>query len=325
LLAIAIPAVQRARESARRNACLGQAGFLAVGCLNHHEIHGHFPSGGWGRAFVGDPDRGFGPDQPGSWLYNVLPFVENQELHDLGSDGDALLITTEQRTGARKVLTSPPAFINCPTRRQSMVLTNNGIIHNADASPSVAGRSDYAINSGTYYVEYSDGPECAMDYAPAASYSDWLADSVDMINNPWKLNGVSHQRSTVTSNEVLDGLSNTLLLGEKMLLPTDYQTGTSAGDDDTWCSGFNNDNHRMVEVRSVGSAREPQFEYDQPVADTAPNIDDRFERFGSAHETTWNASFCDGSARSLSYDIDGQVGARLADRRDANRVDASEL
>ena len=37
-----------------------------------------------GYCWVGDPDRGFGTRQPGGWCYNVLPYLEHQDLHDLG-------------------------------------------------------------------------------------------------------------------------------------------------------------------------------------------------------------------------------------------------
>ena len=33
---------------------------------------------------IGDPDRGFGEEQPGGWIFNILPFMEEQALYDLG-------------------------------------------------------------------------------------------------------------------------------------------------------------------------------------------------------------------------------------------------
>ena len=37
-----------------------------------------FRRGGLEPDWVGDPDKGFGPEQPGGWIYNVLPFIEDR-------------------------------------------------------------------------------------------------------------------------------------------------------------------------------------------------------------------------------------------------------
>ena len=60
LVALLLPAIQAAREAARRNQCMSQIKQLALGCLNTHDTQKHFPTGGWGWGWVGDPDRGFG-------------------------------------------------------------------------------------------------------------------------------------------------------------------------------------------------------------------------------------------------------------------------
>lgn len=84
LVALLLPAVQAARESSRRSQCQNQLKQQALACHNHADVHKHFPTGGWGWLWVGDPDRGFGVDQPGGWIFNVLPFLEQNDLHDRG-------------------------------------------------------------------------------------------------------------------------------------------------------------------------------------------------------------------------------------------------
>ena len=60
---------------------------LALGCLNHEQATGRFPTGGWGWAWTGDADLGTAQRQPGGWIYNLLPYIEQRALHDLGRAG----------------------------------------------------------------------------------------------------------------------------------------------------------------------------------------------------------------------------------------------
>ena len=85
LIALLLPAVQAAREAARIAQCQNNIKQLALGCLDHESATKRFPTGGWGFAWTGDPDRGTDWRQPGGWIYNVLPYIEQQALHDLGS------------------------------------------------------------------------------------------------------------------------------------------------------------------------------------------------------------------------------------------------
>ncbi|MCA9165799.1 MAG: DUF1559 domain-containing protein, partial [Planctomycetales bacterium] len=117
LIALLLPAVQAAREAARRTQCQNNLKQIGLGFLNHHDVHRHFPTGGWGSAWQGEPDLGFNDKQPGGWIYNVLPFIEQQTLHDLGKG-----ITP--RTAQTAVLvqrdeTPVPAFA-CPSRRSAI-------------------------------------------------------------------------------------------------------------------------------------------------------------------------------------------------------------
>ena len=77
------------------------------------------PSGGWSHLMVGDPDRGFGKRQPGSWDYSILPFIEQTALHDLGRGltGAAKSAINVQR------ITTPLTAYNCPTRRRPVLYT----------------------------------------------------------------------------------------------------------------------------------------------------------------------------------------------------------
>ena len=85
LVALLLPAVQAAREAARRMQCKNHLKQIGIAAHSHIEAQGAFPSGGWGNGWVGDPDRGFGKQQPGGPFFALLSFIEESALASTGS------------------------------------------------------------------------------------------------------------------------------------------------------------------------------------------------------------------------------------------------
>ncbi|TWT41351.1 glycosyltransferase [Botrimarina hoheduenensis] len=143
LVAISLPAVEMAREAARRSSCGNNLKQLALAAKLHTDSHQHFPTGGWGEEWVGDPDLGFGVRQPGGWVYNVLPFVEAGTLRDLGSGQPA----EEKNHSLTQLMQSPLEVFNCSSRRACSIYPYSGPqpLRNANPPEKVA-KSDYAIN-----------------------------------------------------------------------------------------------------------------------------------------------------------------------------------
>ena len=83
LIALLLPAVQAAREAARQLQCKNNLKQISLAALNHEHVNRWLPTGGWSDCFVGDPNAGFGKLQPGGFFYNILPYMEQQALHDL--------------------------------------------------------------------------------------------------------------------------------------------------------------------------------------------------------------------------------------------------
>jgi prepilin-type N-terminal cleavage/methylation domain-containing protein len=101
-------AVQAARDQARRMQCQNNLRQLGIAIHEHVEANGHFPTGGWGWRWAGDPDRGTDERQPGSWIYNILPFLEQTPLWKLGqSDNDA----NKRLAGKQRSETSLPMLV----------------------------------------------------------------------------------------------------------------------------------------------------------------------------------------------------------------------
>ena len=85
LMSLLLPAVQSAREAARQTQCKNNLSQIGKATLEHVAQYEFFPTGGWGYGWAGDPDRGFNIQQPGGFFYNILPFLEQRNLWQLGA------------------------------------------------------------------------------------------------------------------------------------------------------------------------------------------------------------------------------------------------
>src|ERR671914_226306 len=113
LVAMLLPAVQAAREAARRNQCQNNLKQLGIAFLNHENTYGYFPSGGWGYLWSGDPDMGSGEKQPGGWTFAVLPYLEEGNAYVIGQG----LPTSQKTAELVKLKKHPIGVFYCPSRR----------------------------------------------------------------------------------------------------------------------------------------------------------------------------------------------------------------
>ncbi|MCC9609271.1 DUF1559 domain-containing protein [Blastopirellula sp. JC732] len=77
LIALLLPAVQQAREAARRMSCSNNVKQLGLAMHNYHDTHGSFPFG-----YIGD-DVDMGVHRRICWMQSILPFIEQNNLADL--------------------------------------------------------------------------------------------------------------------------------------------------------------------------------------------------------------------------------------------------
>ena len=300
LVSLLLPAVQAAREAARRLQCANNLKQMGLGALNHYEVQHCFPSGGWGWDYTGDPTQGFGKNQPGGFFYNILPFIEESVLHDMGTGTDD---AARRAQGAvREGI--PVAMFICPSRRSARGYQNyyransqTGFFKNINW-PTLLSKTDYAVNIGDG-TDPSGGNHCGIGGTTYDPPSFSLS----------SCSGVIFQMSQVGMADIQDGTTNTLLVAEKYLPPDDYEVGSAGDDDQSPYIGPDIDVYRLTS---------PLF---SPLQDTPGNY--AYEQFGSAHSGAFQAVFCDGSVHSLAYDIDPTTFKYLGHRKDGHVINAS--
>lgn len=294
LIALLLPAVQAAREAARRMQCTNNLKQIALGALTQEQAMSWFPAGGRcaddssGTVFwASDPDNGFGQAQHNGWFFNLLPFIEQQTLHDLGA---GLSATAKKPLFAQREQTILTTMV-CPSRRAMVVrpVVPGRTWQNCSAFTTSA-KGDYAANAGT-----NSSPE-----------SDYYTPNVASKNT-----GICFFNSLIGVADITDGLSNTYFAGEKSLDPDYYETADDWGDDDTMYMGCNLDS-----LRSCNNGH--TLTQDRSGVPT-------WYQFGSAHAGGFNMAFCDGSVQSISYFIDPTVHANLGNRKDGNVIDGNKL
>ncbi|MCC7476392.1 MAG: DUF1559 domain-containing protein [Pirellulales bacterium] len=307
LVALLLPAIQAAREAARRTQCTNQLKQIGLAWLNHHDTMKHFPTGGWGWGWQGDPNRGYGIRQPGGWVYNILSFMELDNIRQLGTG----LADPQLRSALTEVSKFQPGELICPSRRPAQATAPKD--HWAPRNSSftigqLAGKSDYAASSG-------DPPVAEMhtNVSTAEGPGSYTIGESALFQWPPPHNGICYHRSTVKNKDVTDGASKTYMVGEKYLRPESYGGSFASGsltydfgDNESMYSGYNRDQHRSTYPGTASSN----------YADGHPPLQDRMGyadpyAFGSAHSDGFGVVFCDGSVQRIPYDVDRFVHQHL--------------
>lgn len=321
LVALLLPAVQAAREAARRIQCVNNLKQMGVAFHNHHDNQKFLPSGGWGWHWIGDPDRGAGKNQPGGWIYHIFPYIEQQALHSIGADGQPDVVTPQQRAGSVMQIQTPVSTMNCPSRRAAIaypLLTQHNPLVNGDAAAAeVSARSDYGANGGEVIIRWGDGGiNMPTSFAQAIAGNGFVADDLAA-----KSTGVSCQRSEVEFRHITDGTSQTYMVGEKYRAPDHYETGNTPSDDHPITTGDDYDIHCWT-ADGNNPDRPNRALYLPPIPDT-PGFENAHLQYGSAHPGGFNVVMCDASVQFISFDVDEETHRRLSNRSDGQVVEGA--
>jgi prepilin-type N-terminal cleavage/methylation domain-containing protein len=357
LAALLLPAVQRAREAARRTQCTNNLKQLALACHNYHDVNGCFPPGDldlWAMYTDDDtPPRGTPPDYAfwdpslGATLnivVNMPPFqlsVPNQFVQTAG-----VWSRVTAGSGGAPPLTVSQWTIAAPWGWQSFVLPQieQG---NVTIDRSIAGlwETTYVKNPATFFnwnkisavnqvaikvpIPTFICPSALVPSSRPAGYAFSTYRGVagaqpypDLTGNPnpqgdpgfmadasnlqWITNGVLYPSSSVRIQDITDGTSNTLMMGDGVF--------GFWGDGASCCARFRND---------MTGAQGYPIDFDttwsgstmpSPGSGTTFNI--RLFGFGSQHEEAVIFALADGSVRPVSKVIDRGLIRLLATRAD---------
>ena len=328
LVALLLPAVQSAREAARRTECKNNVKQWTTACLLHEETHKALPTGGWFWIFYEPRTKAPAPPDPPAplpamdpdgkpltlknqawgWMYQVLPFIEQNNLWELENDF--------------LVLRDGPEAATCPSRRNRTV------------------RYQWLPATGEMLSDYSgNGGDTGPD--PGTTWNRGLTPIA--ISNPRAARPIHHTGTIITQDRgmrgdgqlknplvslkhIEDGTSKTMLLAEKYVPKNAYQGG-AWGDNFAWTIGSDWEGVRYADWRG---ADPDATNINRPLNDdevegtfnAAGEIACNCWNFGAPHPGGFNAGFCDGSTRAIDYDVDGRVFMAICNRKDGFIYDA---
>lgn len=260
LVSLLLPAVQAAREAARRCQCSNNLGQLGL-AMHHYEFNTeHLPAG---VTNADGPIRNEAIGQHVSWTVQILPYIEQGNVFK----------HFDQEAGAY-------AAANLPVRQQRI-----GIL----ICPSFGGRS-----------ESEDSKVVVTTYA--GCHHDREA-PIDDDNN-----GVLYLNSHIRMGQILDGTSNTILLGE--MLPQSDTLG--------WVSGTRASLRNTGSLRGHASSAVPN---DNPTPAGSLVVGG----FGSSHTGGAQFTFADGSVHFLSQTTEISLLKKLGHRADGEMMGSTDF
>lgn len=204
LVSLLLPAVQQAREAARRTQCKNNLKQLGLALHNYHDVHRAFPSG-WIAVDNGVQSAHDGLNGAG-WGTMILPYIEQAPLYNL-FDANLAIHDPANIVFINNVL---PAW-QCPSDPKP----DKWQIEEEGSPGTVLAELPTANYIGNFGTEELDGCENSPGTAPVAA------------NGQCRGNGIFYHNSKVRIRDITDGTTNTFMVGER-------RTNTALGWYSTW-------------------------------------------------------------------------------------------
>jgi prepilin-type N-terminal cleavage/methylation domain-containing protein/prepilin-type processing-associated H-X9-DG protein len=275
LIALLLPAVQQAREAARRMSCKNNLKQYGLALHNYIDVHGSIPPGHQFRGhFAGTRNLPFGGGTGFAWQTLILPFLDQAPLyHQFNTSVPIAHSGIAESERNEKLAETAQAFARCP----SDPAPSNSLIGEGGADlgeQKNAAVSSYKANSGSFEENHLGLP---------------------YENQDWR-NGLFHLDSRVKLRDVTDGLSGTIAVGEVSWLQT--PTGRLYGSTCPNC-GYPHAPGELY-IQSWRFMANTQHKMNLP---KTANAEFRAESYGSAHAGGSQFLFMDGSVRFVSENI----------------------
>jgi prepilin-type N-terminal cleavage/methylation domain-containing protein len=315
LIALLLPAVQQAREAARRTQCKNHLKQYGLAIHNYHDVYNHIPpghGGGWGW---GDPDPGLylwdNATNGYSWQVRVLPFMDQTPLYN-GLDFS-------------RTVSSVPNYLNIPVQGKPMKrhfasylrCPSDGMgIPNLYPPGDDAAQTNYTGSFGSQRVPSAD-PNCNPYITPGVNYESPGGDS-DHGNDsrPDQISGCfSRLGLCIGIKDIPDGTSNTILVGEILPACNDhYGQGV-------WYFNAMGNAHSgtQVPINEFTTCNPAPLNPRFPACRAQSNWNIAWG-FKSQHAGGAQFLLGDGTVRLLSENIDYVTYQRLGGRRDGRPV-----
>jgi prepilin-type N-terminal cleavage/methylation domain-containing protein len=324
LIALLLPAIQAAREAARRTQCANNLKQLALACQNFNSANKKFPPG---DANEYSPSGGSENAQCMGWGTFCLPFIEDKTMSEammLALNGRSFYTanwaTTTPPAGAlsaAQLAKTPMALFMCPSDPLGLDNAYLNKFFSASSAGNVA-KSNYIGCAGTwgaYSINSSPRPDPATpnDTRTIAGFNCNIAGGAGQSyfgpsNGVFGVCAVSAGFTrTCSVKDITDGTSKTFMIGERDGSADSNPTGYHAG---VWIGPTNPKQPNSV-LGHAGLDPENQFESASPSS---------AKDFGFSSVHKGGAGFClaDGSAMFVSVNIDKQVYKALGTRNEGD-------
>lgn len=272
LIALLLPAVQAAREAARRSQCTNNLKQIGLGLHNYHSATKAFPPG-WVRTHGTSAD----PDDPSwAWSVSVLPYMEQQPLY--------------QRLNASKV-TMSYVFKNDLAALQTAVSTYMCPSDTAAGTPPGTNPNRTFLKVGSL----------TFNPAVAIGLSNYPGNGGNQGDT-----GLFQENLSMTMTDIQDGTSSTLAVGERMspLIKTPSNNPPNDGGYAALWAGLDQVANEMINQPggTQGCVRGYTY-YRMPDGYSNTGTDWPDLAFSSMHPGGANFLLCDGSVRFISNTI----------------------
>ena len=244
LIGLLLPAVQQARESARRMQCSNNLKQIGIALHNYHDALNSFPAAWRGYEANGSPcvygDPGWG------WGAAILPYMEQQSLRNICHLN--LSVADASNENARKTWIS--CYI-CPSDRKgerTFVLADSKLLEHEDEDDHDHVEEDHEHHTDENAVFATSNYVCSLGTTNVHD-AESFGHAGTLAGKEFKSNGAFYHNSHLGMDAFLDGLSNTIFVGERAVEKVHYSTwvGMPAGDGcipaivcGTTHDGFNN-------------------------------------------------------------------------------------